>query len=147
MRVVDRPSHCLDDSSGVASWQRIFGGLLFEARAVHILEAEEGQGFVFAYFMNLHNMRVLEAGCRLGFGTETDQADRISACPGQDHFQGHQPLQLTLSRLVDYSHTASAQLRKNLVTRQFGQAALAWRDGDEARGPTRKDAMGKDLGT
>src|SRR5262249_17782650 len=45
---------------------------------------------------------------------------------GQDHLQGHQPVQSFLPSLVDDAHAASAQLAQAVVTGDGRQRTTAW---------------------
>ena len=70
---------------------------------------------VFADLEDLHDVRMLQAGDRLGLGAEAGHVPFAGVFTGQDHLQGHEAVELALPGLVDDAHTAAAQFLQQFV--------------------------------
>jgi hypothetical protein len=114
--VVDGPGHGLDQFRRLTRCQRRVGEAPGEAAAVHELQREVGQAVVLADFEDLDDIRVLQAGDRLGLPAEAGQFLReLDARP--HHLQGHDALEPEMPRLVDDAHAAVAEDAQDLVAR------------------------------
>src|SRR6266478_4926608 len=86
--------------------------------------------------MNLHDVRVLQLGDRLGLSLEASQVPGAGVGAGQDHLEGDEALEAALPGLVDNAHSAAPQLRQQFVVSEGADlAAHGWgcrcgKDGD-----------------
>src|SRR5207253_10514452 len=112
-----------DQLRGYTGWLRSTVELLVEATTINELQRKEGPAVLFADFIDLHNVGMLEASHRLGFEAEPSQILRTSVGPAQDHFQGHQALEPDLTRLVHDAHAAPPQDTQQLVAAESLAAA------------------------
>src|SRR5207248_2883617 len=104
------------------------GDLAGEVPAGHELQGEEGVAVVLADFIDLHDVRVVQPGYRLGLQPEAVELLTAGVGPGEDHLQGHEPLELLLPGLVDDTHTAPAQLAKDFIARHGRRCECKRRD-------------------
>ena len=104
---------------------RLAADPLRQAAAIDVLEREIGQPFVLADLVDLHDVRVLQTGDRLGLGVEPGQLLRPGVCAGQHHLQGDDAVQLRLPRLVDDAHAAAAQLGQDRIALDLRPRAAA----------------------
>jgi hypothetical protein len=70
---------------------------------------------VLADLVDLHDVRVVQPGDRLGLDPEPRPRLVRGRARRLDHLQGHEAVQVQLKRLVDDAHAASAQLRQDRV--------------------------------
>jgi hypothetical protein len=81
----------------------------------HQLHREPGQAIVFAKFIDLNDVRVMEPYHVLGFPTQTFEQIVLSFRPTQNCLECYYPVQAELADLVDAAHTADAQFTENLI--------------------------------
>ena len=104
-----------DQRGGVARRQRGAVELLRQAAAVDVFQREVRQAFVLADFVDLHDVRVLQARDGFGFGAESSPLVRRGVLAGQDHLQGDDAVERDLPGLVDDAHAAAAELAEDFV--------------------------------
>jgi hypothetical protein len=124
MGKVDGAGECLDQAGRHRERLQLpadFGG---QTAPLHELQAKVGHRGAdtprspFAVVVNMHDVRVLQLGGRLGFPAQTRQVPRRHLGGGTEHLQGHQAVQADLAGLIDHAHAALAQLAQNLIPRQ-----------------------------
>ena len=103
------------------------GDCLREAAARDQFHAEIRLPVQLADFVDRHDVRMVQAGRGLGFGSEALQIRRTSQAAGPDHFHGHQAMEALLLGLVDHAHAALANLLEQVVIAKG--APLGWRRG------------------
>jgi hypothetical protein len=64
---------------------------------------------VLADFDDPNDARMIQIGRCLGFQLKPAEVLCVGQLAGQDHLDGHEPLQAELAGLVDYAHAALAQ--------------------------------------
>ncbi len=82
------------------------------------------------HFVDRHDPRMIQPRGRFGFGIEAFDVVRRGELAGQDHLQGHDPVQLDLPRLVDHPHPAAGEFLDQLIV---AERAVLWRDGRGTR--------------
>ena len=112
---VHGPRQRLDQPAASCGGSGVPSSLLVEAAAVDELQREEGQAVVLADLVDLHDVRVLQAGDGLGLGPEAGQLLGAGVVAGQDHLQGDDAVERELPGLVDDAHAAAAQLAQDFV--------------------------------
>jgi len=70
---------------------------------------------VFTHLVDLHDVRMLEPGDRLGLALKAGQVVPPGVGAGQDHLEGDQASRFHLSRLVDDAHPTAAQFPQDLI--------------------------------
>src|SRR5437868_5873369 len=73
---------------------------------------------VFPDVIDLHDIRMVNPGRSLRLGAKPCSVQGTGVRTGEDDLQRHQTIQALLSGLVNDTHPATAQLAKNLVTRE-----------------------------
>jgi hypothetical protein len=68
-----------------------------------------------AHLINLNESVVLKPSNRFGLDLKSSQFDVAGMPPGENHLQGHVPLEAKIFRLVDDSHSAAANLPQNFI--------------------------------
>ena len=81
------------------------------------LQRQERAAFVFADFVNLNDIGMLEAGDGLGFGAESGTLLGAGVDAGPEHLQGDRSLQAQVPGLVDDADSAAAALLQDFVAR------------------------------
>jgi hypothetical protein len=111
--------HCpcdgCDHLGGFARTYRASLQPLGECAALDKLERGIGQALVLADFMDLHNVRVLQAGHRLSLGPKALPLPFASMAAAQDHLEGDHPLQGEMPGFVDHAHGAAAENSLDVV--------------------------------
>jgi hypothetical protein len=105
---VDRPRQEDDHQCGLACGLRPVLQLARQRAAFHELQREKRMAVHLADVEDLDDVRMLQPRDRLRFEPETGQLGRPGVAAGQDHFQGDEPVQAALPRLVDDAHAAAA---------------------------------------
>ena len=95
-----------------------------EAAALDELHGEEGLPLVLADLVDGHDVRVVELGGGLGLGLEAPQVGRGGELAGENHFQGDDPVERRLPRLVDDAHAAAGDLFQQLVVAEQASETL-----------------------
>ncbi len=90
---------------------------LRQIAALGVLHHEIGPGRPAADLVDLDDVRVLEAGDRLGLGAESRDDIRVEAGCGVDRLESDHSPQSVLPGLIDDAHSPSADLFKDRVTR------------------------------
>ena len=72
--------------------------------------------------VNLHHLRMLDAGEDLGLEEEALNGARIRDHSGQDHLRRDQPIEAAMPGLVHHPHAAATDLTHDVETRNAGQA-------------------------
>ncbi len=83
--------------------------------------------FVFADFVDGHDVRMVEVGGGLGFGMKTLHIGRRSQLARQDHLQGHDAVQADLPSFVHHAHAATGDFLQQFVIAEIAH-----------RGPSRR---------
>jgi hypothetical protein len=119
MGVVHGPGERLDQDRRLRSRGRLTAGGLGQAAAVDQLHREVRQAVVFADFVDLNNVGMVQTGHRFRLGLEAgaDLCGRVLA--RQDHLERNEPIQATLPGLVHHGHAAVAQFPQDLVPRHL----------------------------
>jgi hypothetical protein len=91
---------------------------LFQAASLDEFEGKIGAAFVLADIVDLHDVGVLQARCGLSFREKSFAIVGSRVRPGQDHFEGDQPFETDLHRLVDDTHAAAAQFIEDFIAGQ-----------------------------
>ena len=99
---------------------------LAQGTALHQLEGKERQALHHPDFVDLHDIGVLVASKGLCLGTKTGTLLGVGVDTGQDHLDGHQPVQALLPGLVDDAHAAAAEFRQDLVTLDDRDRDIGW---------------------
>lgn len=114
------------------------GDALLQAATVEIFQGDIWLALVFADFVNLNDVGMLQSGDGFGLRSKT----RLSGCVGElsveDHFQSDDPTQCKLTNPVNDAHAAAAQFgekfvagnRRQLRVRGRVQGRNRCRDGD-----------------
>ena len=105
----------LDDHGGLASRQRRAAQFVGQAAAVDELERQEVLTAGLADLVDLNDVRVLQPGDSLGLDAEAGELLGAGVRTGQDHLQGHEPIQGHLFGLVDDAHAAPAEQADDFV--------------------------------
>ena len=137
MRLGGSPSQALQE---LGSGSRGPGGPVeprAEASPLDVLEFDIRPPLPVADRVDLDDVGMLEPGDRLGLGGEAGERVGTGVVPGQDHLQGHFPVQADLAGPVDDAHRASAEFPQDLVAGDLrlpghpgSRPALGQRGGD-----------------
>ena len=110
--------HCMGELccqlGRLAGWHWCAGEPLLQRPAIHVLQRKIGPAPMLTDLVDLYDVRVLQLGNHFRFRLKTLQQLLAGIVPGQDHFQGNQPVQAFLLRLVDDSHASAADLLQDL---------------------------------
>jgi len=101
------------------------GDFAQQAAAVDVLQGKERPAIIFAHFINLHDVGVLQAGHGFRLGAEAQVRLGVGLKTHKDHFERHQALERTVPGLVDNAHAPTSQFRDNLVTRHGREVRVA----------------------
>jgi hypothetical protein len=121
--VLDRLGQGLSELGGRPRGKGSANQSASQAAPVHVFQGEIGVAVVTTDLMDLDDIGMLEAGDGLGFGAEAAEGLGAGVLAGEDHFQGHQPVERDLAGLVNHSHAAAAQNTQDFV------AGHSWRLG------------------
>jgi hypothetical protein len=112
VRSVDSASQFLDHSGGEL-WRSWRFGVLGEASTIHKFECDERAGVDLAWEgingpdpEHLDDVGMLEAGDGLSLGPEAVTGFRFSERSGEKHLQSDNPLEFTMFRLENNTHSA-----------------------------------------
>ena len=115
MRVLD----CLGDDPDVASRahgrERLVANQRGEVLALDVIHREVILALLLAHFMNGDDVRMLQTGRSRGFGAKSLDGFLARKLPGQDHFDGHDPVQADLPGLIDHAHAAAGNFFQEFV--------------------------------
>ena len=75
----------------------------------------------FAYFVDGHDIRMLQAGRRFGFQPESLDERLAGEGAGQDHFQRDDAIQTPVPRLIDDAYAASGDLFQQFVVAEAAE--------------------------
>ena len=100
---------------------RLAAELAVEAAAVDEFQREERQPVLFADFVDLDDVRMLEPGDRLGFDIEAGQLMIARMGAGQHHLERDEAVEPALTCLVNDAHAAPAQLAEDFVAGHHGR--------------------------
>ena len=118
--VVDGTGERLNQFGGGARRERELLQLLGKRAAIRQFERQIGQAVRLADLEDLHDVRMLEACDRLGFGLEAgDFAGRGDAA-GTEHLEGDVPVEAAVPGLVDHAHAALPQPMQHFVLGKIG---------------------------
>src|SRR5271166_5044757 len=119
---------------------------LVQAAAGYQLHAEEALARALAHLVNGHDVRVVELRDGFGLVLKPDQLGFAGEFGRLDHLESDLPVESDLPCPVDDAHSASAQLRQNLVAvgrRWSGMSCsgftVTWHDLAAPAGPRRID--------
>jgi hypothetical protein len=115
--VVDRPGERLHQPGRARRRQGRAVEFLVEAAAVRVLHDKERPAGGFADLVDLDDVRVLQAGRRLGLDLEPGPFLGPGVGARQDHLQGRQAVEARLPGPVDDAHAAAAHHVEHLVAR------------------------------
>ncbi len=121
MGALHRLGQDANDLRGLARFLRDAGHLVGETAAVHVLQRKIGVAVLFADFVDLNDVRVLELGDRLGLRLEPRHGAGSRDAGRADHLDRHNAVQPRLPGLVDDPHAAAAELPEELVARDLRQ--------------------------
>ena len=113
--VLHRAGQFLHELGGLRRTPRRPVPLAGEAAALHVLQRNERPALVFSYFVDLHNVRMVEPGDGLAFRPEARPLLVQGVLGRQDHFQGHDAPQRQVAGLVHHAHAAAAELVQHLI--------------------------------
>ena len=99
--IVHRPSQRLNQLGRGLGRQRLPAQLFAQTAPVDKFEREIRQAVLVADFVDLHDVRMGQARNRLSFGVEASQLLLARVPAGQEHLEGHQPVEPRLPGLVD----------------------------------------------
>src|SRR6476661_6404551 len=71
-----------------------------------------------AHLVDRKNVRMIKAGCRVGFASEALERLMCISVIIQDAFYGDDPPGMSLAREINYAHPAAADLVENFVIAQ-----------------------------
>ena len=125
VRRVDCPGQCLDQRGRLFGRKRSAFDLAVQAATGTMLQCEEGQTIMFADFVDLDDVWMMECGERLGLGAETGKIGFASMFARQEHFQSDQSVEAQLPGFVHDAHAPATEFRQDLVsgTLTFSQGA------------------------
>ena len=115
MGVVHGPGQCFDKPGRGVERLRRPVQKLGQAVAVDEFQGEVRPPFRLADVIDLDDVGMPQAGHGLGFLAKALELLRPRVRPGQDHLQGHEPIEPDLPGLVDDTHAAAAELAEDLV--------------------------------
>ena len=131
--VVDGARQRLDQAGRMTRGPGTGGAAVLQAAPLDVLQAEKGQPFVFANFVDLHNIWMPKSGDCLGLLVEAGLQFRPGVGAGEDHLEGNGAIEVELPCLVDDAHPPATQLALDQVTGDgrpvHGGAGLARRGG------------------
>jgi hypothetical protein len=140
VRVVDGAGDLFEARGGLARRQRAVAEHLRERRPGDVLHRVVRHAAVLAGVVDLHDVRVPQAGRRLGLPAEARRQLHPGAGGGRQQLQRHLAVQAFLTRLVDDAHPALAQHLQQLVAgdlrrgaRRAGRVVPAEGGGDGVR--------------
>ena len=132
MRVVDRLSHRLDDlcpplKLGTRNFElgTRFGTPFCQTSPFHIIHREVLLAFVFANFVNRHDVGMLQSGRRLGFGAEALHVCGAGQLAGKDHFDGNGAVEADLPGFINHAHAAAGDLLQQFVIAEIAKRRIA----------------------
>ena len=94
---------------------RLSPHLPIQAAAIDKLKRKERLAVVAADFVDLHDVRMLQASDRLGLGAEPLHILFVGVGAGEDHLERDEALELDVPRLVDDAHATPAQHGEKLI--------------------------------
>jgi hypothetical protein len=118
------PGQQPDGLGGGARRLRAAGDPPGEAATLDEFQREEGEAVVLADLKDLHDVGVLELGHGFRLGMEAGQLLGPDVGARQHHLDGDQPVQPTVSGLVDDAHASPAEHAHHVVPRDAGQHPL-----------------------
>lgn len=86
-----------------------FRGQLLQVRAIHVFQGQIWLTLVFADFVDLDDVGMLQGGNGLGLAAKTSDSRCIGRTVGQDHLDGDGSLQSRVIGFVNNPHAAVAQ--------------------------------------
>src|SRR5262249_61441143 len=93
----DGPGQRLDQPGRLGHRKRLPGQALRQAAAFDVLQREDRYAVVLADLVDLYDVRVVQAGDRLGFRLEARPLLGAGVAAGEDHLQGDDPVELELT--------------------------------------------------
>ena len=134
VRLGNAPGYLLDQPRGTLRRPGNAIELSVQAAAGDILELQERQAIGLADVVDLHDVRVLEPGDRLGLRQEPGTNLGVGMGTGEDHLQGARAIEPDLAGPVDDPHAAPAQQPLDLETGQASRQRLQGRTGGQGLG-------------
>src|SRR5262249_22528742 len=117
----------------IRRWAFAPGNSLGQAAVLDQFHAEITLALVLANLVDGHNVRMVETGGCLSFGTKALHFGWSRQVAGQNHLKRHQPVQTHLSRPINHPHAATCDFPQQLViAEKAGRGNCALRTGDRS---------------
>src|SRR2546426_538582 len=100
----------LDVTGTAVGGQWLVVGELGEVWSVHEIHRQVMLALVYTDLVNGDNVRVLQGGCRRGFGAEALDGILASEMAGQNQLHRYEAVQALLPRFIDNAHAAPRDL-------------------------------------
>ncbi len=130
VRMLYRPREPRSISGGEARRQRALRDHRGQGPARYILHAKKGLTIVLADLVDRNDIRMGQAGNRLGFPAKALEVRPRSQLSAQDHLQRHESFEPLIPRLVHHAHAAPPQLLHQLIVPKFSRQRPAGDIGD-----------------
>src|SRR5262245_17573867 len=91
------------------------GGFSREVAAVHKFQGKKRPAVVLAYFIDLHDVGLLQPRYGCSFRAKALSRGRIVVQSGEHHLERHWPFEGTLSGVIDNAHATAPQLSDDLI--------------------------------
>ena len=124
VRVVNRFGDGLDERCSALHRQRPIADEVGEILTLDVVHREVVVAFVFADFVDGHNVRMLQFGGGFGFGLETLDEFLAGVGTGQNHFQGDDAVEARLPRLIHDTHAAVGDFFEQLVVAEVANLGI-----------------------
>ena len=111
-----------DQRRGLSRGERAVDQALGEALALDEAHAEVVLALVLADLEDRHDAGVVEIAGGLGLEVEPQDVGLVGELAGEDHLQGHEPIEAHLPGLEDDAHAAPRDLADDLVVAEVADA-------------------------
>lgn len=111
----------LDQLRRPASWHGTVASEIGQISTFDEFHREPGQAFVFSHLVNGDDVRVVEAGRRLGFAAKAFDESFVGKLAAEQQFDGDDPIEADLTGAVNAAHAAAGDFSEQLVIAQTAQ--------------------------
>ena len=116
MQRIERSEDFEANLHGLGDWHCAATQTRGERFALQPLHGHEQLSVGLADFVQLTDVRMIDAGGKASLAPETLARGRVSRALVSEHFQGDRPFQLLVERRVDHAHAAFTQRVGNTVS-------------------------------
>jgi hypothetical protein len=117
--MMDRPREGLDEFRRGANRLGPAIESVGQTAAFHVFQAQEWHAVLLAHLMDLDDIGMPEPSDRFGFAAKALALGSAGMRPGEDHFEGNEPIKTQLARFVDDAHTAASNFLDDFVAANF----------------------------